>query len=215
MTDDDVRSFIRNHTAVTAPPLVPELKLHLATEITPLWQATETWLSRQGIEPPYWAFPWVGGQALARFVLDHPAYVRGQRVLDFGAGSGLVALAAARCGAEVTASDLDPVAGAAITLNAALNDVAVEVAIEDAIDREGPWSVVLAGDMFYERRLAERAWPWLLRLAGQGVSVFLGDPGRAFLPSAGLLECARYSVPTSKELEDREVREVRVWRVSP
>lgn len=213
MTDSDAQAFIRAHTTIASPPLVPELALHLATEITPLWQATEDWLAKQGIEPPYWAFPWVGGQALARFVLDHPALVAGKRVLDFGAGSGLVALAAARCGADVMAADLDPVAGAAIGLNASLNDVTIEVAIGDVIDRDGSWAVVLAGDMFYERRLAARAWPWLTRLAGQQVSVLLGDPGRAFLPPDGLVERARYSVPTSKELEDREVREVRVWRV--
>ena len=148
MTVGDPDAFIRDHTTVASPPLVPELRLHLATEITPMWQATEDWLSKQGIEPPYWAFPWAGGQALARYVLDHPSLVRGVSVLDFGAGSGLVAIAAARCGAHVTAADLDPLAGSAIALNAALNGVEVDVSIDDAIERDGPWSMVLAGDMF-------------------------------------------------------------------
>jgi predicted nicotinamide N-methyase len=214
MTAADPDTFIRAHTTIASAPLVPELRLHLATEITPMWQATEEWLSKQGIEPPYWAFPWVGGQALARFVLDHPDVIRNQRVLDFGAGSGLVAIAAARCGAHVTAADLDPIAGAAIALNAALNKVELDVLIDDVIDRDGPWSVVLAGDMFYERQLAARAWPWLKRLAEKEVTVMLGDPGRAFLPATGLTELARYSVPTSKELEDREIRDVRVLRVA-
>jgi predicted nicotinamide N-methyase len=214
MTVGDANAFIRAHTTIASPPLVPELRLHLATEITPMWQATEAWLSKQGIEPPYWAFPWVGGQALARYVLDHPSLVRGVSVLDFGAGSGLVALAAARCGAHVTAADLDPLAGSAIALNAALNGVDVEVSIDDAIERDGPWSIVLAGDMFYERQLAARAWPWLRRLAGLQVTVMLGDPGRAFLPATDLTELARYEVPTSRELEDREMREARVWRLA-
>lgn len=206
-------AFIRAHTAIACPPLVPELELHLATEITPLWQATEAWLEREGIEPPYWAFAWAGGQALARHLLDLPSLVAGRRVLDFGAGSGLVALAAARAGAAVEAAELDELAASAIRLNATLNGLEVTVTAGDAIGRDGGWDAVLAGDMFYERKLAEAALPWLRGLAARGALVLLGDPGRAYLPAHGLTEVARYSVPTTRELEDRETREGRVWRL--
>ncbi len=208
-------SFIRANTAIEAPPLVPEIRLHLAGEITPLWQATEALLAREQLPPPYWAFAWAGGQALARHVLDHPALVRGKSVLDFGAGAGLLALAAARAGAtEAVAAEIDPFATAAIGLNAALNRLDVAVESADVIDRfPVPWQVVLAGDMCYERPLAERLTHWLRRLAGTGVLVLLGDPGRAYLPREGLEELARYRVPTPLDLEDRPMRESVVWRM--
>jgi len=210
----DMDSFIRAQTEAASPPLVPELKLHLATEITPLWQATEAWLEREGIEPPYWAFAWAGGQALARHLLDQPQTVAGKRVLDFGAGSGLVALAAARAGAAAEAAELDPMAAAVIRLNAALNGLTLSVATGDIIGRDGGWDVVLAGDMFYERKLAAAALPWLRGLVKRGALVLLGDPGRAYLPESGLTEVARYTVPTTRELEDRETREGKIWRLS-
>lgn len=213
MPPADTDSFIRAHTAVASPPLVPELALHLATEITPLWQATEAWLEREGIEPPYWAFAWAGGQALARHLLDRPETVAGKRVLDFGAGSGLVALAAARAGAVAEAAELDAMAVSVIRLNAALNGLNLSVAIGNVIGRDGGWDVVLAGDMFYERKLATAALPWLRGLAARGALVLLGDPGRAYLPDGGLIEIARYAVPTTRELEDREMREGRIWRL--
>jgi predicted nicotinamide N-methyase len=207
-------SFIRAQTVVASPPLVPEIALHLATEITPLWQATEARLEREGIEPPYWAFAWAGGQALARHLLDRPETVAGKRVLDFGAGSGLVALAAARAGAIVEAAELDAMAVSAIRLNAALNGLNVSVAAGDIIGRDDGWDVVLAGDMFYERKLAAAALPWLRSLTARGALVLLGDPGRAYLPDGGLVEIARYDVPTTRELEDREMREGRIWQLS-
>lgn len=214
MPPTDMASFIHAQTAVASPPLVPEIALHLATEITPLWQATEAWLEREGIEPPYWAFAWAGGQALARHLLDRPETVAGKRVLDFGAGSGLVALAAARGGAVVEAAELDAMAVSAIRLNAALNNLPVTVIMGDVIGRDGGWDVVLAGDMFYERKLAAAALPWLRGLVGRGALVLLGDPGRAYLPESGLTEIARYAVPTTRELEDREMREGRIWQLS-
>ena len=212
----DPAAFVRANTAIASPPLVPEIRLHLASEITPLWQATEASLARDQLPPPYWAFAWAGGQALARHILDHPELVRGRAVLDFGAGSGLVAIAAARAGASVTAAEIDRFAAAAILLNATLNGVAVAIEGGDVVGRApSPWEIVLAGDMCYERPLAERLTRWLRALAERGVTVLLGDPGRAYLPAAGLEPLARYQVPTSLELEDRLIREGVVWRMAP
>jgi predicted nicotinamide N-methyase len=207
--------FIRANAIVAAPPLLPELRLYLATEITPIWQASEDLLAAGNVPPPYWAFAWAGGQALARHLLDNPEIVAGKRVLDFGSGSGLVAIAASRAGAaQVTAAEIDHFAAAAIALNAALNAVDVAVELADVIGRAGTgWDVVLVGDMCYERPLAERMTAWLRELVKQGATVLLGDPGRNYLPSHGLVELARYTVPTSRELEDRDTREGIVWRV--
>jgi predicted nicotinamide N-methyase len=206
--------FVRTNTAVSAPPLVQELRLHLASEITPIWEATEASLERTGVPPPFWAFPWVGGQALARFLLDDPRLVHGRRVLDFGSGSGLVAIAAARAGAaSVTAAEIDDYAAAAIRLNAAENGVAVEVVVADLIGTMGGWDTVLCGDMCYERPLTDRLTAWLAGLAEAGATVLLGDPGRSYFPRGGVAELARYTVPTTRELEDREMRETGVWRL--
>jgi predicted nicotinamide N-methyase len=213
----DAADFIRNQTAIGTPPLLPEIKLHLAGEVTPLWQATEAELARTQLPPPYWAFAWAGGQALARFVLDHPETVAGRDVLDFGAGSGLVAIAAAKAGARrVTAAEIDIFAAAAIGLNAAVNGVAVSIESDDLIGRAAaPWSVILVGDMCYERPLAERLIAWLQGLAQQGAKILLGDPGRAYLPRQGLTPLARFQVPTPLDLEDRTTREGVVWRLAP
>ena len=207
--------FIRGNTAVATPPLVPEIGLHLATEVTPIWQATEDSLARNALPPPYWAFAWAGGQALARYLLDHPETVAGREVLDFGAGSGLVAIAAAKAGAaRVTAAEIDHFAAAAIALNAALNGVVIEVVTTDLLDGDKRfWKLVTAADICYEQPMAERAMRWLRRLAGRGSLVLLGDPGRAYLPGAGLCELARYVVPTSHELEGREQCDGFLWRV--
>ena len=210
--------FIRANTVVAAPAILPELKLHLATEITPIWQATEATLAIANVDPPFWAFAWAGGQALARHVLDRPEIVRGRRVLDFGAGSGMLAIAAALSGADrVRAAEIDPIACCAIRLNAALNGVegAIEILEDDIIDRDPAVDLVLVGDMCYERPLAERLTRWLRAAAGRGVTVLLGDPGRTYRPTEGLVEVARHKVPTSLELEDRTEREGIVWRLMP
>src|SRR5687767_2344405 len=194
----DWSAFIQAHTEILSPPLIPELRLHLASEVTPLWHATEAFLERTGLPPPFWAFAWPGGQALARHILDHPELARGRTVLDFAAGSGLVAIAAARAGAaRAVASDIDAAACTAMRLNAALNGVEVEIVAEDVTESaELAADVILAGDVCYERAMAERVSAWLLQQARQGATVLLADPGRAYRPQDGLEELARYRVPT-------------------
>ena len=213
----DPATFVRRNTAITAPPLIPEIRLHLATEITPIWQATEETLARSALPPPFWAFAWAGGQALARYLLDHPEAVAGRSVLDFGAGSGLVAIAAAKAGAaSVLAAEIDHFAAAAIAANAALNEVAIAVTTADVLGTCDPrWEVVTAGDVCYERPMAERVTAWLRVLAARGSLILLGDPGRAYLPRYGMQERARYLVPTSRELEDRDSRDGVVWEMLP
>jgi len=213
----DPALFVRSNTAIVAPPLVPEIRLHLATEVTPIWQATEESLARGAVPPPFWAFAWAGGQALARYLLDRPETVAGRFVFDFGSGSGLVAIAAAKAGARsVVAAEIDHFAVAAIAANASLNRVAVAVTIADPIDTADPrWEIVTAGDVCYERDMTDRLVPWLRSLAGDGCLVLLGDPGRAYLPTDGLRRLASYTVPTSRELEDSTARDGVVWRVLP
>jgi predicted nicotinamide N-methyase len=210
-------TFIHRHTAIGSPPLVPEIRLYLATEVTPIWQATEDSLARFGTPPPFWAFAWAGGQALARYILDNPDSVAGNEVLDLASGSGMVAIAAAKAGARrVVAADIDTFAAAAIMVNAALNDVSVAVETRDMLDR-GPagWGAVLAGDACYEEPMASRMIALLRRVAARGRLALLGDPGRAYLPREGLVELARYTVPVSRELEDREAKEGVVYEVLP
>ncbi|HWX89333.1 MAG TPA: 50S ribosomal protein L11 methyltransferase [Rhizomicrobium sp.] len=209
MTPQD---FIKANAALLAPPLVPEIKLHLAVEVLPLWHATEDELAKIGMPPPYWAFAWAGGQALARYVLDNPALVRGKRVLDIGAGSGLVGLAAGKAGAaHVLAADIDAFSCAAIALNAIANAQDIAVTQEDVIGSQGDWDVILVGDLFYERPLAERLLAWLMPL---DATALLGDPGRNYFPKDRALKLASYSVQTPRDLEDREVRETGVYRLT-
>jgi predicted nicotinamide N-methyase len=210
----DPEAFIRANTAIGTPSLVPEIMIHLASEVTPLWHATEATLEKSQLPPPYWAFAWPGGQALARHLLDHPALIAGKNVLDIGAGSGLVAIAAKKAGAaRATAAEIDAFAIAAIRLNAALNDVAIETESRDLIGGARRWDTILVGDMCYERPLAVRLTQWLDALSAGGAMVLLGDPGRAYLPRDGLSEIARYSVPTSLDLEDRTLRETAIWQL--
>lgn len=209
------RRIIEAWTKLSQAPLVPELRLYLADELTPLWLATEADLDHHRMPPPFWAFAWPGGQALARFVLDHPDVVGGRRVLDFAAGCGVAGLAAARAGAAtVHAAEIDPLAAAAIGLNAAANGLPLTVLLADPVgDACADIDLVLAGDVFYEKPMSDLVLPWLRGLAGRGVPVLFGDPGRAYLPESGRTELARYAVPTSLELEDRTVRSTGVWRL--
>jgi predicted nicotinamide N-methyase len=206
--------FVRANTQLVSPPLVPEIKLHLATEVLPLWRLTEEELERQGVPPPYWAFAWAGGQALARYLIDNPAIVRGSAVLDFGAGSGLVAIAALKAGAATAlAADIDTFATAATALNADANGVAAETTTDDLIGGAIAWDVLLVGDMCYERPLAERLIAWLKRAVADGKTVLLGDPGRSYFPKDGLEKLVGYGVAVSRDLEDREIRDTGVYRL--
>ncbi len=212
-TEERRRAFVRAHTALQAPPGIPELRLHLGGEVTPLWQLTEDELDRQGVDPPFWAFAWAGGQAVARYLLDTPSAVAGLRVLDVASGSGLCALAAARAGAaSVLAADVDPFSTTAIGLNAQANDLQVEAVCADLLDAEPPdVDVVLAGDVCYERAMAARFLDWLERAAAGGARVLLGDPGRAYLPRERLVRLAEYELPTTPEVEEAAVRVVGVY----
>ena len=211
----DPETFIRQHTRITHAPLVPEIALHLATEITPIWQASEDWLAAQDMEPPFWAFAWPGGQALARAVLDAPRRIAGRRVLDFAAGCGIGAIAASLAGAaQVEAVEIDPMAITACRMNAALNGVAIEARCADVVGEACRWDVILAGDVCYEAPMTAHILPWLRAMAGQA-EVWLADPGRAYLPQAGLEPLSRHAVPTSLELEDRSERLVTIARLLP
>lgn len=215
MSERDPAAFIRANTTLHEPPLIPEVRLHLASEIVPIWQMTEEELEKSGLPPPFWAFAWAGGQALARYILDHPATVQGRRVLDFGSGSGLIAIAAMKAGAAAAlAADIDRFAAAAIALNAEVNDVSVVVTTDDLVGAANPgWDVVLIGDMCYEQPLAERIETWVHVLVEAGATALIGDPGRTYLPKSGLEKLISYAVRTTRELEDTDVRNTSVWRV--
>ena len=213
---DDLPETLRGHMAVVTPPLVPELRVYAADLIVPVWEATER-LAGKSLPPPFWAFAWPGSQALARYVLDNPELVRGRQVLDFAAGNGLAAIAAARAGAAmVLANDVDPLAIAAVAANCKLNDRTVETSAADLIGGHGiKFDVVLAGDVCYERDLSVHITAWLRRCAANGAYVLLADPGRTYLPSSGLELVAEYPVPTTRELERDTEMLTRLWRVVP
>lgn len=215
MTDGDATSFIRANTALHEPPLIPEIRLHLASEIVPIWQMTEEELEKSGLPPPFWAFAWAGGQALARYILDHPETVAGKRVLDFGSGSGLIGIAAMKANASsVLCADIDSFAAAAIRLNAEVNGVSLSVTTEDIVGAANAgWDVILIGDMCYERPLAEKIETWVHSLVDGGAAAYIGDPGRTYLPKSGLDKLVSYAVKTTRELEDTDVRNTSVWRV--
>jgi predicted nicotinamide N-methyase len=209
----DPHGFIRAHTAIAHHALVPEIALHLATEITPIWQATEAWLAETGTEPPFWAFAWPGSVLLARHVLDHPHLVAGKRVLDFAAGGGLAAIACAKAGAAwVDAAEIDPLAVAATELNAELNQVRVTALSGDVVGSPCRWDLILCGDVCYEAPMTAHILPWL-RLMAETAEIWVADPGRSYLPRDGMQEILRRTVPTTRELEDHLTREVTLWRM--
>jgi len=212
LSPQQARAFILANTALTRPPHVPEIVLHLADEAHDLWLKTEEQLEDIGLPPPFWAFAWAGGQGLARFILDHPEIVRDRVVLDFASGSGLVGIAALKAGAKtLTAADIDPFCAAAIALNAEANGVTLDAVIVNLIGCDEGWDVVLAGDVFYDQAFAQRLMPWFEQLAARGATVLVGDPGRSYLPKERLRACATYEVPVTRALEDAEVKRTTVW----
>jgi predicted nicotinamide N-methyase len=205
-------AFIVENTSILSPPLVPEVKLHLAHEALPIWQKTEEELGEIGLPPPFWAFAWAGGQALARYILDNPQIVEGKRVIDIASGSGLVAIAAMKAGAtSVLAADIDPFSVAAIELNARLNCVHLPRTVENMLIKSPPdIDVILVGDLFYEKGVAEQCLTWLRQSTA---TVLIGDPGRSYLPKNALTKIAEYSVPVSRDLEDAEIKQTAVWKL--
>ena len=211
----DPLTFLRTHTRLGHATLVPEIALFLASEITPIWQASEDWLHEANIEPPFWAFAWPGGQALARYVLDHPQTVAGRRVLDFAAGGGIAAIACAMAGAaSVEAAEIDPLAVAAIRLNAAQNAMSVTALGADVVGTPCRWDLILCGDVCYEAPMTLHILPWLEAMARQA-EVWVADPGRAYLPREGLVAFADYKVATSLELEDRTEQHAVLYHLGP
>jgi predicted nicotinamide N-methyase len=208
-------AFIRRTTHLQRPPAVPEVQLHLADAITPMWEMTQEELDDAGVPPPFWAFAWAGGQAVARHLLLHPELVAGRSVLDLASGSGICALVAALAGAAaVTAVDVDPFAGTAIELNAAANGVSVTVLVGDLLDEPPPAvDVILAGDVAYEQPMATRVLAWLAAARAAGADVLLGDPGRDYRPRDGLTALGAYDVPTTADLEGKTLTRTTVFRL--
>ena len=236
----DHAAFVRANTSILSPPLVPEIKLHLAHEALPIWQKTEDELGEIGLPPPFWAFAWAGGQALARYILDNPEIVKGKRIIDIASGSGLVAIATMRAGAaSVLAADIDQFSVAAIELNFDLNfpndrhsretgnprsnqnkdprfrgdDARWVVTSLDLLRSPPPEvDVILVGDLFYEKSVAEKCFHWLQQANTK--DILIGDPGRSYLPKDKLVKIASYSVPVSRDLEDEEIKQTAVWRLA-
>lgn len=208
------RDVILRHTTVASSRLCPDISLRLITAEMPLWRATEEQAAVAGLVEPYWAFSWAGGQALARYVLDHPECVRDRAVLDFGAGGAVEGIAAARCGGRVVAADIDPLAAAAAAINGELNGVALDVSTENWVGRlDAPFDVVLAGDVFYDTAFAAAVLDWFIALAGRGVAVFIGDPDRGFLDTSGLESLARYDTPSDNDTDGSFLRPATIYRV--
>jgi predicted nicotinamide N-methyase len=218
MTPAQRLEFVRAHTRLQRPPHTPELQLWLADEITPIWKLTEEELGKLGLPPPFWAFAWAGGQAVARWLLDHPEEAAGKRVLDFASGSGLVGIAAMRAGAtEVLAADIDAFCGAALEANADANRVRIAFTADNLLDAPPPagFDLICAGDVCYEKPMAGKVLAWLAQAAAGGARVLIGDPGRSYFPREGLVRLAEYQVQTTRELEDMEVKRTGVWALDP
>jgi predicted nicotinamide N-methyase len=212
---DDVAAFIAANTHLTPAALVPEVRLHLATQLTPLWHASEAFLQANDMAPPFWAFSWPGSEALARYISDHPELVRGKRVLDFAAGCGLAALACAQAGAaHVEAAEIDPLAAAAIKLNAGANGLSVDVFLGDIVGAECRWDIILCGDVCYEAPMTRHILPWLAACATR-IPVIIADPGRKYQPARRGEMLAEITVPTSLELEDSRARQVVLFHLPP
>jgi predicted nicotinamide N-methyase len=238
----DHAAFVRANTSILSPPLVPEIKLHLAHEALPIWQKTEDELGEIGLPPPFWAFAWAGGQALARHILDTPSAVSGKRVVEIASGSGMVGIAAMKAGAKsIIAADIDLFSVAAIEVNLLLNNKKAtlryreggnlcfslnavprlrrenefEITSENLLIADPPdTDLILVGDLFYEKNVAERCLAWLELAQAKGIDVLIGDPGRSYLPKDHLVKLAEYSVPVSRDLEDADIKRTAVWRLA-
>lgn len=208
--------FILANTTLLPVPLTPEIRLHLAHEAVPLWQKTEEELGEIGLPPPFWAFAWAGGQALARYVLDHQEAVANKQIFDLASGSGLVAIAAMKAGASrVLAADIDSFAVAAIAINSAANKVQLSTTSEDLLQSPPPHvDTILVGDLFYEKSLAEKVFAWLSTAKANGTHILIGDPGRSYLPQEKLAKVAEYNVPVTRDLEDAEIKRTAVWTLA-
>jgi predicted nicotinamide N-methyase len=212
-------AFIFENTTILSPPLVPELKLHLAHEALPIWQKTEEQLNEIGLPPPFWAFAWAGGQALSRYILDNPVIVRGKSVIDMASGSGMVGIAAMQAGAtSVLAADIDQFSIAAIELNVVLNKCGTDrfkITSQNLLNiPPADVDVILVGDLFYEKGVAGLCLAWLEKAQAKGIEILIGDPGRSYLPKDRLVKVAEYSVPVSRDLEDAEIKQTAVWRLA-
>lgn len=207
-------NFIVENTSILSPPLVPEITLHLAHEALPIWQKTEDELEQIGLPPPFWAFAWAGGQALARYILDSPELVRGKRVVDIASGSGLVAIAAMKAGAHsVLAADIDKFSEAAMQVNSELNGVQISITTQDLLMNPAEdFDVILVGDLFYEKTIAEKCFAWLQHAKAE--TILIGDPGRSYLPKDKLIKIVTYAVPVSRDLEDAEIKQSAVWKLA-
>lgn len=214
LTPDAMAAFVRDNARLIAPPLVPEIKLYLAEESVPIWQKSEEELGELNVPPPFWAFAWAGGQALARYLFDTPQICFGERVVDLGSGSGMTAIAAAKCGAaSVLAADIDQFALASCRLNADANGVFIDTTSADLLAAPpAPAGVLLIGDLFYERALADRVVAYIDAAKSQGAAVYIGDPQRSYFPRDKFTLLASYHVPVTRELEDSEIKKTAVWR---
>lgn len=212
LSDQRSQNFIRENTSLISPLHVPEISLYLADEAHDLWHKTEEELEEIGLPPPFWAFAWAGGQAVARYILDHPVQVRHKTVLDFASGSGLVAIAAAKAGARhVTAADIDSFSRNAIELNSEQNHTTLTISHDNLIGTDQGWDIILAGDVFYDKPLADQIIPWFDQLTQRGAHIIVGDPGRSYLPQQRLTELSTYQVPVTRALEDADVKKTTVW----
>ena len=207
--------FIRSQTRLLPVPSLPSINLYQADEVTPLWLMTERDLETERLAPPFWAFAWAGGQALARYVLDRPDIVSGKRVLDIACGSGLVGIAAAMAGAaHVRCNDIDPYCGAAVALNARLNSVDLAFTGADLLPDPPPEvDVILAGDICYEKAMTAAMLTYFRRASAQGIAVYIGDPHRSYFPTSGLERVALYDIATNADIEDTAIKPASVWKL--
>lgn len=208
------KEFILTNTSPKSCLNLTDIKLYQTNEVHELWHKTQDEMDLLGMAPPFWAFPWAGGEGLARYILENPHEVLGKNVLDFASGSGLVAIAAKKAGARsVIANDIDPLAIEAVKLNAALNNVVIETLGNNIVDSDNLWDVVLAGDIFYEKAMAETIMEWFYKLSQQGAKILAGDPGRAYVPRDKMVEKACYRIVTSTAIEDVEFKNTKIFQV--